>query len=92
VSLEAPAERALARALAQFPTAVEATIGHLQPHRLCTYLYDTAVAFSNFYETCPILAAETGELRASRLVLCELTSRVMVRGLDLLGIEAPERL
>ena len=92
VSLEATAERALALALAQFPTAVEATIAHLQPHRLCTYLYDTAVAFSNFYESCPILGAETADLRASRLVLCELTSRVMVRGLDLLGIEAPERL
>jgi arginyl-tRNA synthetase len=92
IVLQEPAERALALALAQFPTAVEATAVHLQPHRLCTYLYDTAVAFSAFYEKCSILGAETEELRASRLVLCELTSRVMVRGLDLLGIEAPERL
>jgi arginyl-tRNA synthetase len=92
VVLQEPAERALALALAQFPTAVEATIAHLQPHRLSTYLYDTAVAFSNFYEKCSILGAETEELRASRLTLSELTSRVMERGLDLLGIEAPERL
>jgi arginyl-tRNA synthetase len=92
VVLREPAERALALALAQFPTAVEATTAHLQPHRLCTYLYDTAVAFSTFYEKCSILGAETAELRASRLTLCELTSKVMVRGLDLLGIEAPERL
>jgi arginyl-tRNA synthetase len=92
VVLREPAERALALALAQFPTAVEATTTHLQPHRLCTYLYDTAVAFSTFYEKCSILGADTGELRASRLVLCELTSGVMVRGLDLLGIEAPDRL
>ena len=92
VVLEHPAERALALALAQFPTAVEATISHLEPHRLCTYLYDTAVAFSTFYEKCSILSAGTARLRASRLVLCELTSRAMVRGLDLLGIEAPDRL
>jgi arginyl-tRNA synthetase len=92
VALREPAERALALALAQFPTAVEATVTHLQPHRLCTYLYDTAVAFSTFYEKCSILGADTDDLRASRLVLCELTSLVMVRGLDLLGIEAPERL
>lgn len=92
VVLREPAERALALALAQFPTAVEAATVNLQPHRLCTYLYETAVAFSTFYEKCSILGAETEELRASRLVLCELTSRVMVRGLDLLGIEAPERL
>ena len=92
VLLPEPAERALALKLAQFPTAVEAAIAHLQPHRLCTYLYETAVAFSTFYEKCPILGAETETLRASRLTLCALTSRVLVRGLDLLGIEAPERL
>src|SRR5262249_34225138 len=92
VMLQEPAERALALALAQFSTAVDATISHLQPHRLCTYLYETAVAFSNFYEKCSILGADTDELRTSRLVLCEVTSKVMVRGLDLLGIEAPERL
>ena len=92
VVLPEAAERALALKLAQFPTAVEAAIAHLQPHRLCTYLYETAVAFSTFYENCPILGAETEALRASRLTLCALTSRVMVRGLDLLGIEAPERL
>jgi arginyl-tRNA synthetase len=92
VQLGTPVERTLALKLAQFPTAVESTIAHLQPHRLCTYLYETAVAFSDFYEKCSILGAETEELRRSRLVLAELTSRVMVRGLDLLGIEAPERL
>ena len=92
VTLAEPAERALALRLAQFPTAVDATIAHLQPHRLCTYLYETAVAFTGFYEKCPILGAQTKELRMSRLVLCELTSSVLVRGLDLLGIEAPERL
>jgi len=92
VVLEAPAERALALALAQLPTAVEAAIAHLQPHRLCTYLFETAVAFSTFYEKCPILAAEPESLRASRLTLCELTSSVLVLGLDLLGIESPDRL
>src|SRR5262245_58980803 len=89
VVLAEPAERALALRLAQFPTAVDATIAHLQPHRLCTYLYETAVAFTGFYEKCPILGAETEELRASRLALCELTSAVLVRGLDLLGLESP---
>jgi arginyl-tRNA synthetase len=92
VRLADPAERALALKLAQFSTAVDATTRHLQPHRLTTYLYETAVAFSTFYEKCSILGAESEELRRSRLVLSDLTSRVMVKGLDLLGIEAPERL
>ncbi|HSR22418.1 MAG TPA: arginine--tRNA ligase, partial [Candidatus Eisenbacteria bacterium] len=92
VVLHDPVERALALKLAQLPTAVEAATAHLQPHRLCIYLYETAVAFSNFYEKCSMLAAETEALRISRLTLAELTSKVLVLGLDLLGIDAPERL
>jgi arginyl-tRNA synthetase len=92
VRLDEPAERALALKLAQFSTAVESALTHLQPHRLCTYLYETAVAFSTFYEKCSILGAETPELRDSRLTIAHLTSRVMVLGLELLGIEAPDRL
>ena len=92
VVLSAPAERALTLKLAQFPAAVQMATDHLQPHRLCTYLYETATAFSTFYETCSVLNAETPELRASRLLLCELASRTITAGLNLLGIEAPERL
>jgi arginyl-tRNA synthetase len=47
-----------------------------------------AVAFSTFYESCPILEAEAG-LRASRLALCELTARTLELGLGQLGIDAP---
>jgi arginyl-tRNA synthetase len=92
VFLSAPAERALALKLAQFGAAVQMATEHLQPHRLCTYLYETATAFSAFYETCSVLNAESAELRASRLLLSELTSRTITVGLGLLGIEAPERL
>jgi arginyl-tRNA synthetase len=92
IVLESPPERALALKLAQFPAAVQMATDRLQPHRLCTYLYETATAFSTFYERCSVLNAETTELRASRLALSELTSRTIVSGLDLLGIEAPERL
>jgi arginyl-tRNA synthetase len=85
-------ERALALKLAQFPAAVQMAVDRLQPHRVCTYLYETATAFSTFYEKCSVLNAETPELRVSRLALSELTSRTLTLGLDLLGIEAPERL
>lgn len=92
VVLEEPAERALALKLAQLPAAVESVAATLQPHKLCNYLYDTAAAFTTFYESCPVLRAGSDELRDSRLVLCELTSRTLVQGLGLLGIEAPDRL
>jgi arginyl-tRNA synthetase len=86
------AERDLALQLLTFDQAVEATAEHLQPHRLCTYLFETAQAFTTFYEHCPVLRAESEELRRSRLVLCDLTARVLACGLDLLGIEAPDRM
>jgi arginyl-tRNA synthetase len=86
------AERDLALQLLTFDQAVESTAEHLQPHRLCTYLFETAQAFTTFYEHCPVLRAETDELRRSRLVLCDFTARVLKCGLNLLGIDSPERM
>jgi arginyl-tRNA synthetase len=91
-SLVEPAERELALRLLRLPVAVGDVLADMRPNKLCNYLYDTAVAFSVFYERCPVLAAGDDELRRSRLALCELTSRVLSRGLELLGIEAPRHL
>jgi arginyl-tRNA synthetase len=90
--VEHPAERALALELLAFDGAVQATAEHLQPHRLCTYLFDLASAFTAFYEACPVLRAEADEVRASRLLLCEVTAAVLREGLGLLGIAAPDRM
>ena len=92
VTVTAPAERALALHLLSFEGVVRSTADTLQPHRLCTYLFELAGAFTAFYEQCPVLRADTDEQRSSRLVLCSLTARVLRQGLDLLGIEAPERM
>lgn len=87
------AERALALRLTQLPTAIEAAIGTYEPHKLCTYLFETATEFSQFYQKCPILASSTPpDVRASRLALAEATGRVLRLGLGLLGIESPEHL
>ncbi len=50
-----------------------------------------ASAFTTFYEQCPVLQAEP-EIRDSRLALSALTLRVLLTGLDLLGIPVPERM
>jgi len=91
VVLTEQAERDLVLALSRFPEAVQMTITHLQPHRLATYLFELATMFSSFYENCPVLKAE-GRVRDSRLALVAHTAAVLERGLDLLGIEAPQRL
>lgn len=86
-----PAEQALALQLSRFGEIVAEVGANLQPHKLCTYLFETATAMSTFYEQCPVLRAE-GEVRASRLALCAATRRVLATGLGLLGIEAPDRM
>jgi arginyl-tRNA synthetase len=88
VTVTEPAERALAMVLLGFEPAVTAAAGQAEPHRLAGYLYQLAATFSAFYEKCPVLRAE-GDLRASRLGLCDLTARTLHTGMFLLGIEAP---
>ncbi|SEF32952.1 arginyl-tRNA synthetase [Amycolatopsis pretoriensis] len=92
ILLEAPAERALALKLLRFGEALKAATTAYAPHKLCTYLYETAVAFSRFFEECPVLKAPSPSLRASRLRLTRLTSHTLALGLSLLGIEAPDQL
>ncbi|XVU27099.1 arginine--tRNA ligase [Actinoplanes sp. CA-054009] len=84
-----PAERRLALALLGFEPAILAATSLREPHRLATYLHDLAVAFTGFYERCPILKSE-GDVRASRLTLAERTGRTLTAGLDLLGIRVPD--
>ncbi len=92
IKLIEPAERKLALELLDFATAVHEAGETLRPHRLAGYLYELATAFTAFFETCPVLKAPDEALRASRLALCDLTARVLARGLGLLGIAAPERM
>jgi arginyl-tRNA synthetase len=87
-----PAERALVLELLGLPEVVEAVDETLQPHRLCTYAFEVAQAFTTFYEQCPVLRAPDEATRASRLLLCDVTARTIALCLSLLGIEAPDRM
>jgi arginyl-tRNA synthetase len=89
--IETPEERALALELLAFAATIQKTADSLQPHRLCLHLYEVATAFTAFYEKCPVLKAEE-PVRSARLALSALTARVLRQGLDLLGIEAPEKM
>lgn len=91
VTIEADGERALAIKLMQFGETVPDILNDFRPNLLANYLFELAQTFHSFYEECPILKSEGGT-RASRLVLCELTSRVLKQGLDLLGIRVTDRM
>ncbi len=92
VRLDAPAERALALQLLGFGAAVAEVDTLLEPHRLCTYLFDLASAFTTFYEQCPVLKADDPVVRESRLTLCAASLRTLVTGLDLLGVTVPDQM
>ncbi|MBM0231576.1 arginine--tRNA ligase [Micromonospora sp. STR1_7] len=91
ISLAEPAERALAFELVGFGRVVGEVAENLEFHHLAGYLYRLAATFSAYYERCPVLRVD-GPVRESRLVLCDLTGRVLQQGLYLLGIRTPERM
>jgi arginyl-tRNA synthetase len=86
------AERALALQLLGFGAAVRGMAATAEPHKLAGFLFDTASAFTTFYEQCPVLQAPEPSIRQSRLALSALTLRVLVTGLGLLGIPVPDRM
>jgi arginyl-tRNA synthetase len=92
LALAASEERVLAAKLLQFGEVVPLVLEDLRPNLLANYLYDLAIVFHAFYEACPVLKAEPAELRESRLILCDVTARVLGTGLGLLGIDAPEKM
>jgi arginyl-tRNA synthetase len=92
ILLSTPQERALAIALLQFSETLDRVVADYRPNHLTSYLFELATRYSDFFENCPVLRAETPELRTSRLILCDLTARTIERGLNLLGIEVVERM
>ncbi|HEX2872771.1 MAG TPA: arginine--tRNA ligase [Polyangiaceae bacterium] len=88
-------ERTLALLLVRFGEAVESVAATLEPHKLSSYLYELASAFASFWadDACAILREGVPpEMRASRIALTDLTGRVLMQGMALLGVDAPERM
>ena len=90
--VDTPAERALALELLRFSEAIDFCLKDYRPNQLTSYLFDLANCYSTFFENCPVLKAETPELRQSRLILCDLTARTIRKGLELLGIDVVEKM
>lgn len=92
ITLTEPAELELAKQLIRYSEAFNIAIADFKPNFLTAYLYDLAGKFSAFYNVCPVLDAEPN-VRASRLLLCELTAQIIKHGLtNLLGIDVLEKM
>jgi arginyl-tRNA synthetase len=92
ILLTTPHERALALQLNRFAEAVSDVSIDYRPNLLTQYLFETANVFAQFFENCPVLRADSEELRRSRFVLCDATARVLKQGLGLLGIGVAEQM
>ena len=91
IALAMPEELALGKHLLNFGLVLEGVLDECRPNYLCNYLYDLAGHFARFYEACPVLKANDSE-RVGRLMLCNLTERVLQEGLSVLGIETTEEM
>lgn len=92
LTLQHAKERQLALALLRFPEACDEVVTDFRPNHLTNYLFELATLFSEFYEACPVLKAETDADRVNRLRLCYLAARTLKLGLSLLGIQVVDKM
>lgn len=85
-------ETVLIKHLLAFPDLVAELAGNLQVHQLTEYAINLADYFHKFYENCPVLQAESADLKSARLVLVKAAKIALTNTLSLLGVSAPERM
>jgi arginyl-tRNA synthetase len=91
ICIEDPLERALAVKILRFAEVVPHAASSYKPSALADYLYDLAQTYSTFYQNVPFLKADEGA-RESRVRICGVVAAVLRKGLELLGIETPDRI
>lgn len=89
-ALEAESARLLASKLAEFPEVVEDIAYSYHAHKLTTYAYELAQAFSGFYRDVRVI--EENNVHAGALMLAKATKATLAKTLSLLGISAPEKM
>jgi arginyl-tRNA synthetase len=87
----APEERLLVLELLDFPRVIQNAASRREAHPIPTYLETLATRFHQFYTVHRVLV-DDADVRARRLALCAATKSVLRSGLDLLGVNAPEKM
>lgn len=78
--------------LLRFDQVLAESARELLPHRVAEYLYQLAKESNRLYEYSKVLSEPNQELKQAKVSLFDLTARVITRGLELLGIEVPDRM
>jgi arginyl-tRNA synthetase len=89
--LSEPEEQELIKALLGFPAMLQGAVNALEPHRVTTWLLETARLGHTWYHKHHVLG-EPAPIQQARLVLAKATMQVLANGLGILGITAPERM
>lgn len=90
--LDTDTEWTLVMKIASFPAVVRAAVDQRNGSAIAQFALEVAHLFTTFYHECPVLAAETATVRDARLALCRATLTALENALNLLGIEALERM
>lgn len=85
-------ETALMLEMAKFNEVIYHAFEEIAPHKICQYVYELANAFNKFYHGTIILTEKDKEKQASWIALIRFVNRILITSIDLLGIEAPERM
>ena len=90
--LEHPLEMAVVRLLIKFQEYLVLAAQEYKPNLFSNYLYDLAQQFNSFYNTVSVLQADSKQVKLVRLNLTKAVLIALKEGLDILGIEVPERM
>ena len=80
-------EHSFAKKLLEYSTVLDEAVTEMAPHKVANYLYELAQCFSRFYETCPVIGSSQEK---ERVKLVKVYLKIMIHGLDILGIKVPE--
>ena len=89
--LNTEAEVSLIKELEKLPKVIKRATDESEPSILTRYIIDVASDFSTFYSKCPVIV-EDEKIKNARCALVYATSVVIKKGLDILGIETPEKM
>ena len=90
--LKEPSEIELIRHIAELPNTVNSSARTYDPAKITKYSIELATLFHRFYDSCSVKNAETPQLRLARLALCISVKQVLENTLEILKIDAPEKM
>ncbi|MBO4423862.1 MAG: arginine--tRNA ligase [Clostridia bacterium] len=85
-------EFALAKTLSLFPETFDSALAAYEPSEITRYVLQLCADFNRFYHDCPVLSAETEQLKLQRLALTACVNRVLSEALELICVRHPEKI